>query len=618
MPDTATRARPTTIGVALVALALALIAGACGGEGGAEEAAPSTTTTSSTTTTTTTTEPPAPVEPLTGMPLADEALLDTPALVVKIGNNDRKSLPQTGLNEADIVYEELVEGLKTRFAAVFHADVPPRVGPVRSGRTSDLDIVADLGRPAFAFSGGNPGTVGALRAAVDDGRIWAESFDVGNDAYSRDRSRSAPDNVFLDTALYASMYQGEPEGPSQIFLYRDEGDDPPEGDEGGGVAVAYPRSYGRTMAHVWDEAVGGWVRIQDGELHTTLDAAGGLVEIAPQNVVVLDAEYRTSPADPASPEASSFGAGRAWVLTDGRVVEGRAREAGPGRDAQGRRHHGRRRPRAGQDRRGRRRRRRHGPRAGAVRHPPRRRRGPHERPRDDRGHQGAVTIPVMAKARIGHFVEAQILEALGVDYVDESEVLTPADEAHHIDKWAFTVPFVCGATNLGEALRRISEGACMIRSKGEAGTGNIVEAVRHLRSILGDIRKITQADSAELFDWAKRLQAPLPLVQEVAETGELPVPLFCAGGIATPADAALAMQLGAEAVFVGSGIFKSDDPPAGPRPSSRPPPTSATPTSWPRSAAASARPCPASRSARSRPSSPTGAGDAAAPSRPPR
>lgn len=174
------------------------------------------------------------------------------------------------------------------------------------------------------------------------------------------------------------------------------------------------------------------------------------------------------------------------------------------------------------------------------------------------GIKAAVRIPVMAKARIGHFVEAQILEALGVDFVDESEVLTPADETHHIDKFAFTVPFVCGATNLGEALRRVSEGACMIRSKGEAGTGNIVEAVRHLRSILGDIRRVTQADSAELFDWAKKLQAPLPLVQEIAETGKFPVPIFCAGGIATPADAALAMQLGAEAVFVGSGIFKSE------------------------------------------------------------
>ena len=179
-----------------------------------------------------------------------------------------------------------------------------------------------------------------------------------------------------------------------------------------------------------------------------------------------------------------------------------------------------------------------------------------------RGVQAAVSIPVMAKARIGHFAEAQILQALGVDYVDESEVLTPADEVHHIDKWAFTVPFVCGATNLGEALRRIGEGACMIRSKGEAGTGNIVEAVRHLRSIVGDIRRIAAAgDEAELFEWAKQMRAPLPLVQEVADTGVLPVPLFCAGGIATPADASLVMQLGAGAVFVGSGIFKSSDPP---------------------------------------------------------
>ena len=144
------------------------------------------------------------------------------------------------------------------------------------------------------------------------------------------------------------------------------------------------------------------------------------------------------------------------------------------------------------------------------------------------GIKSVVTIPVMAKARIGHFVEAQILESLGVDYVDESEVLTPADEKHHIDKWAFTVPFVCGATNLGEALRRISEGACMIRSKGEAGTGNVIQAVRHLRTILGDIKKIGQADSAELYEWAKQLQAPIQLVEEVAETGSLPVPMFCA------------------------------------------------------------------------------------------
>jgi pyridoxal 5'-phosphate synthase pdxS subunit len=176
------------------------------------------------------------------------------------------------------------------------------------------------------------------------------------------------------------------------------------------------------------------------------------------------------------------------------------------------------------------------------------------------GIMNAVSIPVMAKARIGHFVEAQVLEALGVDYIDESEVLTPADAEYHVDKWGFTVPFVCGATNLGEALRRIAEGACMIRSKGEAGTGNIVEAMTHLRSILGDIRRLTVADDAELYGWAKELRAPVELVQEVAERGELPVPLFCAGGIATPADASLVMQVGAQAVFVGSGIFKSENP----------------------------------------------------------
>ena len=172
----------------------------------------------------------------------------------------------------------------------------------------------------------------------------------------------------------------------------------------------------------------------------------------------------------------------------------------------------------------------------------------------------AVSIPVMAKVRIGHFVEAQVLQAIGVDYIDESEVLTPADETHHIDKWAFTVPFVCGATNLGEALRRIAEGAAMIRSKGEAGTGNVVEATRHMRQIRSEIRRLTVMDEDELYAAAKELRAPYELVKEVAETGKLPVVLFTAGGIATPADAAMMMQLGAEGVFVGSGIFKSGDP----------------------------------------------------------
>jgi len=174
--------------------------------------------------------------------------------------------------------------------------------------------------------------------------------------------------------------------------------------------------------------------------------------------------------------------------------------------------------------------------------------------------QATVSIPVMAKARIGHFVEAQVLEALEVDYIDESEVLTPADEKHHIDKAAFEVPFVCGATNLGEALRRIGEGAAMIRSKGEAGTGNVVEAVRHMRSIIGGIRRLGVLDDEELMSEAKELQAPYELVRWVAENGRLPVVLFTAGGIATPSDAALMMQLGADGVFVGSGIYKSGDP----------------------------------------------------------
>jgi len=172
----------------------------------------------------------------------------------------------------------------------------------------------------------------------------------------------------------------------------------------------------------------------------------------------------------------------------------------------------------------------------------------------------AVTIPVMAKARIGHFVEAQVLQALGVDYVDESEVLSPADEANHVDKWAFKVPFVCGATNLGEALRRLAEGAAMIRSKGEAGTGNVIEAVRHMRAITGAVRRLAGLAGEELYAAAKELQAPYELVAEVAREGRLPVVLFTAGGIATPADAAMMMQLGADGVFVGSGIFKSGDP----------------------------------------------------------
>ncbi len=176
------------------------------------------------------------------------------------------------------------------------------------------------------------------------------------------------------------------------------------------------------------------------------------------------------------------------------------------------------------------------------------------------GIQAAVSIPVMAKARIGHFVEAQVLQAIGVDYIDESEVLTPADYAHHIDKRTFTVPFVCGATNLGEALRRISEGAAMIRTKGEAGTGDVSQATTHLRTILGEIKRLSVLDETELFEAAKLMRAPVDLVRETARLGRLPVVMFTAGGVATPADAAMMMQLGTDGVFIGSGIFKSGDP----------------------------------------------------------
>ena len=205
--------------------------------------------------------------------------------------------------------------------------------------------------------------------------------------------------------------------------------------------------------------------------------------------------------------------------------------------------------------------------------------------------QEAVTIPVMAKARIGHFAEAQVLESLDVDFIDESEVLTPADESNHIDKLAFEVPFVCGATNLGEALRRIGEGAAMIRSKGEAGTGNIVEAVRHMREITGGIKWLASLGGEQLAAAAKDLRAPLDVVQDVAERGSLPVPLFCAGGIATPADAALMMQLGAEGNFVGSGIFKSEDPERRAAATIVEATTTATPTTSPRPRWRSARRC---------------------------
>ncbi len=233
----------------------------------------------------------------------------------------------------------------------------------------------------------------------------------------------------------------------------------------------------------------------------------------------------------------------------------------------------------------------------------------------------SVSIPVMAKARIGHFVEAQVLQELGVDYIDESEVLSPADYVNHIDKWNFTTPFVCGATNLGEALRRITEGAAMIRSKGEAGTGDVSEATKHIRTISKEIAALRYLKEDELYVAAKELQAPFDVVKEVAQTGKLPVVLFTAGGVATPADAAMMMQLGADGVFVGSGIFKSGDPAKrAPPPSSRPSPSTTTPRSSPRCPAGSARPWSASTSPTSPPRtvSPSAAGERPTPHRGPR
>ena len=547
-------------------------------------------------------------------------------------DNHPDARPQSGLNQADIVYEENVEHL-TRFAAVFQTTAPDPVGPIRSGRTQDVELLGSLNQPIFAWSGGNPGVTKAINSSdfivanvQTNARAASKSF--------RSRDNAAPHNLYAQGSGLFTLSPEVPAPPPQQFLYR-KADAPVEGVASGGVEL---KMDGVNVSWKFDPKTSKYLRFQGGSAHN--DAALGQVNA--DNVVVLVVDYQASSVDAKSPEAQTTGTGEVFVFSGDKVLHGTwtrgdrlqpytlTADSGnpieltpgrtwvelartdsttliPGLTRSGRIVGGGRSTTQAPfspwvtDRGG-------GtletmtsssstPRATGT-YPVKRglaemlkggvimdvvtseqakiaedagatavmalERVPADIRRDGgvarmsdpemiEAIKAAVTIPVMAKVRIGHFVEAQILESLGVDYVDESEVLTPADETHHIDKFAFTVPFVCGATNLGEALRRISEGACMIRSKGEAGTGNIVEAVRHLRNIIGDIRKVGQADSAELFQWAKTLQAPLGLVQEIAETGWLPVPLFCAGGIATPADAALAMQLGAEAVFVGSG-----------------------------------------------------------------
>ena len=301
-----------------------LIAAACSGGDGDDEVGPESTTTTSSTTTTT---PPDDVRdfvgptiaPLTGEVLEEGIVAAPRALVVKIGNNDDRARPQAGLVEADLVYEELIEGLKTRFAAAFHTEIPDRIGPVRSGRSSDLELMADLGQPYLAYSGGNPTVLGQFRAGVADGLF----VDIGildfEAPYTRDETRDAPDNLYFDFTEITSVIGEAP--PPALFDYSSELW-PDSDDIGDGIVVRYPTSFGRESVHIWDPALAGWVRIQDGTLHTA-ETDGRLVELVPTNVVVLQMAYIDSPADAESPQAVTFGSGEAWILVDGRIFKGR-------------------------------------------------------------------------------------------------------------------------------------------------------------------------------------------------------------------------------------------------------------------------------------------------------
>ncbi len=582
---------------AAAVVAAALVAAACGGAGESADTtvpgtdappgteAPETTTTveatSTTSTTSTTIVPEDDVlrQPLTGQVVDDEADLETrPALAIKIDNNNSNARPNhSGLAVADIVYEEIVES-GTRFAAVFHTQDSDPVGPVRSGREQDVAILSSLNSPLFGWSGGNPGVTRLIADSVLTDLNWQRNAG----SYQRGPGRSPHDLYTATQTLYELTPDDHPGAPAQQFVYV-----APDGEFEGVEVNRVDIDLDVTdVGWEWRDDAEGWLRFQEATTHaprgsswpTTSAATSSPPPCSTRSTRPTSRRWcSTAPTTGRSTSRSTspecyrwhpcecrFGSDRtpggvstltlmsetgtfpvkrglAEMLKGGVIMDVVTPEQA----------------KIAED-------------AGAVavmaleRVPADiRADGGVARMSDPemiQGIQEVCSIPVMAKARIGHFVEAQILQALDVDFIDESEVLTPADEAYHIDKMAFDVPFVCGATNLGEALRRISEGAAMIRSKGEAGTGNVVEAVRHLRSIIGDMKRIGQADEAELFGWAKELQAPLPLVQEIAETGTLPVPLFCAGGLATPADAALAMQLGADAVFVGSGIFKSDDP----------------------------------------------------------
>ena len=596
------------------------------------------------------------------------------ALAVKISNST-DARPQVGLNQADIVIEERVEGI-TRLLAIFHSTPSAPVGPIRSARDTDIDLLAPLGHPVFVWGGANEGV--AARVAAADVVSFNVDPDAAEDKY-RDDTRVAPDNLFIDStdAFWAKAgdaspaqppipvgtANGTPTGPAPTTTVPTTTPPPttaPEATLPGTPTPAVSVDYGGTQADfVWD------AERRAGPVSRTArrtSVADGTV-LAPTNVVLLVTPYGRRPSDRelarsrsrrarATPRSSSGATrsdatwsrptatdpytltddatgeplilppGRTWVglpesgvtrldqaqadrtglpdpcrsaerplvhsghgrlhrTSDGHVP----RQAGPGRDAQGRRDHGRRRPRAGQDRRGRRRHRRHGPRAGALRHPPRRRRGPHERSRDDRGHQGRRHHPGHGQGPHRPLRRGPDPRRPSASTTSTSPRCSPRPTRPTTSTSGPSPSRSCAAPPT--SARRCAASARaprMIRSKGEAGTGNIVEAVRHLRSILGDIRKITQADSAELFDWAKQLQAPAPA--RAGDRRDRPAARCrCSAPAASPRRPTprWSCSSGAEAVFVGSGIFKSANPPLrgqGHRRGHHA--TSATPTSWPR------------------------------------
>ncbi|NBV65525.1 MAG: pyridoxal 5'-phosphate synthase lyase subunit PdxS [Actinobacteria bacterium] len=464
--------------------------------------------------------------------LSGRSGINGPTLVVKIDDTS-SARPQIGLEDADVVYIEQVEGGLTRLAAIFSSVIPQNIGPVRSARISDIDILSQYGKVVFAYSGAQA----ALLSVIANSNLWDYGAQRQSPTiYTRDPNRSAPyDMVLRADLLLEKAKRDQREISNSKSVGWSFGDAPAGGVAIDSVSLRWPAS---KYEATWSKTEKRWLLSNGGVANF---AAGGK-QLGPTTLVRLSNKLKTrSICMSQNVGTARVKRGMAEMLKGGVIMDVVNVEQAKIAEDSG---------------------------AVAVM-------ALERVPADIRAQGGvarmsdpdmiekikaAVSIPVMAKARIGHFVEAQILQSLGVDYIDESEVLTPSDMENHIDKWNFTVPFVCGATNLGEALRRINEGAAMIRSKGEAGTGDVSNAMTHMRSIGGEIRRLSSLREDELYVAAKNMQAPYDLVKEVAETGKLPVVLFTAGGIATPADAALMMQMGADGVFIGSGIFKSGDP----------------------------------------------------------